>query len=811
MKIISIITLVLLFSLNNFAQKNQIIGIIKDSGTSEILPLATVSIFYKNGKLVQITDKEGKFKFETLESGKAKIQISFVGYEGYFSDFNIQKITDLGEIKLKTDAALLATVKVLGLKPNMVFSLEKMSFDPKLIKTTIGGTAVDVLKNIPSVLINGEGEISVRGSKGFLIMVNGKPSQLDAATILNQIPANSIEKVELITAPGAQYDADGKAGIINIITKKGDLDGFSYAINMSLGASRIQEYSNLNEPKRYNADVSFFYKKNKLDINLGLNYARNDIAGQRDGNVFTIIQNKKTTLPSFGERSFERTNYGVRLGLNYDINLKNNISFGTYYGKKEQFRRADIFYLNNKNVDINTNKTIGQASYFNANLVLKSGEFWVNNIDYNHKFNKNSQVIISSLVEYGNLGGYTNNLNINDKNSELLQQTLNPTEVPLVAFRQKIDYTQKVGEGNLQAGYQYRYQLQKGDFQYLEKIIGTNDFKTLTPFSAKTRVLNTINAFYTQYSMSKAKVDYSLGLRYEQANRSFKSFYYNPEQTKTLRLNNLFPSASILYKINDKNQLKLAYSKRVQRSTNNELNPFPEREHSETLEQGDPNILPEFIDLYELGFNKTLKKGTIFANIYAQNINNLVNRVNSVYNDSILNRIYTNVGRGLAKGVDFGWQQILGSKFKFFVGGNLYQLGIKGNVFGQNINKTNWVYSFTPNFDYSISPKTNIQFALNYLSERITAQGQDSRFFQPNLSLKQKLGKQWSANLQWQNVALGNMQSNHQRITTFGSDFYTTTNYIQEQNIILLNLNYSFNPKNKKPKLPNSEFGEREF
>ncbi len=794
-----------------FAQKVEITGTVIDEITAETLPMAAVTIEISGEKISQLTNNNGQFKFTIDPANNAKMLISYLGYLNYNENISIKNNSNLGKIKLKPDPTLLETVKVLGLKPNMVASIDKMTFETKAMATTLGANATDVLKNIPSVLINAEGEISVRGSKGFLIMVNGKPSQLDAATILNQIPANSIEKVELITAPGAQYDADGKAGIINIITKKGDLDGFSYAINMGLGTPRIQEYINLNEPKRYNADLSFFYKKNKVDVNLGLNYVRNDISGQRDGDVFTIIQNKKTTFPSFGERSFKRKNYGVRLGLNYNINSKNNISFGTYYGKKEQYRRADIFYLNNKNTDINTNKTLGQASYFNSNLVLKSGEFWVNNLDYNHKFAQNSQINISSLIEYGDLGGYTNNLNINIKSSELLQQTLNPTAIPLVAFRQKIDYTQKVGEGNFQAGYQYRYQLQKGDFQYLEKIIGTNDLKIIAPFSSKTRVLNTINAFYSQYSISKTKIDYNVGLRYEQAYRSFKSFYYNPEETKTLRLNNLFPSASILYKLNDKNQLKLAYSKRVQRSTNNELNPFPEREHSETLEQGDPNILPEFIDLYELGFNKTLKKGTVFANVYFQNINNLVNRVNSVYNDSILNRIYTNVGIGLSKGVDYGWQQSIHPKFKLFVGGNVYQLSIKGSVFGQNVNKTNWVYSFTPNFDYAITSKTNVQFALNYLSERITAQGSDSRFFQPNLSLKQKLGKQWSANLQWQNMALGSMKSNHQRITTFGSNFFTTTNYIQEQNIILLNLSYSFNPKNKKAKLPASEFGEREF
>ncbi len=148
------------------------------------------------------------------------------------------------------------------------------------------------------------------------------------------------------------------------------------------------------------------------------------------------------------------------------------------------------------------------------------------------------------------------------------------------------------------------------------------------------------------------------------------------------------------------------------------------------------------------------------------------------------------------------------------MGGNLYNLKIKGALFDQavTVNSQGWVYSINTNFSYQITPSLSTQFNLSYLSARNTAQGEDSRFYQPNFSIKKGfLKNKINLTAQWQNAALGRMNVNQQRITTFGANFYTTTNYIQETNIFLLNLSYSFSPNDKKVKLPNSEFGEREF
>jgi outer membrane receptor protein involved in Fe transport len=255
-------------------------------------------------------------------------------------------------------------------------------------------------------------------------------------------------------------------------------------------------------------------------------------------------------------------------------------------------------------------------------------------------------------------------------------------------------------------------------------------------FTANVSVYNRIHGVYAQYAGTFKKWEFSTGMRYENALREFKDNKGNAP--KVLNLSNIFPSANVLYNVDNSLKLKLSYSKRVQRSTNNELNPYPEREHSETMEQGDPNIRPEFIDVVEVGFTKDLKKVSLYGNVYGQFINDIVNRVNSVYNDTILNRIYTNAGKAQLLGSEIGITYLPVKKVKVFLGGNTYFLKMNGTLFNNSVQVDNngWVYSINTNVSYQISPSFSTQFNMTYLSARNTAQGRDSRFYQPNISLK---------------------------------------------------------------------------
>jgi outer membrane receptor protein involved in Fe transport len=244
------------------------------------------------------------------------------------------------------------------------------------------------------------------------------------------------------------------------------------------------------------------------------------------------------------------------------------------------------------------------------------------------------------------------------------------------------------------------------------------------------------------------------------------------------------------------------------------MNPFPEREHSETLEQGDPTLRPEFIDLAEIGLEKKFKKGNAFsATAYYRNTKNVINRVNTVFNDTILNRIYSNVGGSKEIGLETAVTIKPTKQWDNFIGFNLYYYNLDGRFDNRPVATDAVVYSFNVNSTYEFSDTASLQFTLNYLSERVTAQGEDSRFYTPNLTFQKSFfqGK-LKATLQWQNIDLGLLQTNEQRITTRReNEFFTTTNYIYEVDMITLNLAYIFKNGKNKSRFIDSEFGEREF
>lgn len=794
-----------------------ITGIVVDQETNRPLAFCSVALNKSQDSTLvtgTLTNDAGTYKFDNLSSASYYIEAQYIGYRKKrfsFPALNPGQSPAFQTISLQADPQTLHQVNVQGERQTVENKIDRQVYRADKFIGSQGGTAIDVLKNTPSVTVDSEGGITLRGSSGFLVLVNGKPVQTDPALVLNQIPANSIENVEVITSPSARYDPDGKGGIINITTKTAQTGQRSFSTNVQGGLPSVYTYDNLHKPVRFGADATFSAKSAKWDVTVSANYFRNDIAGRREGDVNTTINNRYTSFPSVGERSFIRYNYTGRASVTYTPNATHSFSAGFYSGFRSQSRRADLIY-NNTKTDRATGDVIGRIAYFNSNVARKSSAITLGNLDYIHTFTNKSALTLSGLFEKADLDGLTTNQNLRLPDRQtVLQNTRNPSENPLNAYRLKADYAVSVGKGKLETGYQYRHQVQKGNFQYLDQNLESEVFVLVPQFSSTTRVINEIHSVYGQYSARAGKLEYIGGLRYEYATRAFTA---GSQTTRNLNLSNLFPTLNLQYPISKTLRAKAGYSKRVQRSTNNELNPFPEREHSETLESGDPNILPEFIDLSEIGLIKDFEKGNVFVTAYNQRIKNVVNRVNSVYNDTILNRIYTNAGLATSWGLEAGTTLNLTKGWQVYAGGNVYRYQIKGSLFNNAVlvNTSSVVYSINANTTFRLSPGFQIQGTLNYLSKRVTAQGEDSRFIVPGISAKKTfLNGKLTATVQWQNMDLGLLGSNRQRITTFGRDFYTTTNYIQETDIFLLNLSYNFNQTSRKARLPASEFGEKEF
>ncbi|WP_439506052.1 TonB-dependent receptor domain-containing protein [Sediminibacterium sp.] len=813
---------VLLINFSSLTAQNAVLkGVVIDNKSRNPIEFASVSILTEVDSSVIagfLTQKNGTFYFSKLSEGKFLLKVVSLGSRTIFLPFTIQQKSQqlhLDSILLSTANDSLGEVIVTGkVNNNFSYKLDKQTFKANQFETARGGTATDILKNLPSVAVNGAGEISVRGSTGFLVLINGKPVLTDAQTILSQLPANTIDGIELITAPSAKYDSDGRSGIINITTKKGVADGFELQANALGGLPSTTDYNNLEKPIRFGGDFTLSFKKDKLDISVGANYNRNDANGSREGDVYTIndVNRTITRFPSIGERSFDRYNYGLRTAINFTPNQSNSINIGFFKSRKYQQRRADLVY--NNSVENSTNGTIiSQFPYFNSNVQNKEGEFLVGSFDYVHTFKSKSKISSSFIYEKANLYGNTFNQNVDLVSKSIpFQLVTNPYQNPIEGYRFKLDYSTSIGAGKFEAGYQFRKDQQDGKFDYA--VTPFFNQPDILKFRGTAKSINNINSVYAQYGGKISKLQYTTGLRFEQANREVVlSSEINPH---LLKMRNLFPSLNLLYTFNNNWNAKAGYSKRIQRNNSFELNPIPEREHSETLEQGDPDLLPQIIDLMEMGINYNFSRGTFFATVYFQDIQNPVQRVNSVYTDTILNRVFTNVNRARLVGIEMGTNIKLTQWYNFYFGANMYNYKIIGglNILGSTsfVNNSNWVFSINQNNSFNLGRNWNLQTNVNYLSARPTAQGEDSRFLSVNSSVKKTiLNGRLSIGLQWQNMSLGFMNTNQQRITTSGKNFYTTTNYIYETDVLLINFGFNINKLTNKPKLPISEISEREF
>ena len=765
-----------------------------------------------------ISKPDGSFILPISANGNFIIEVSFLGYQTIVRDnISVQKNTplDLGVISLQTTQNLLSEVVVDTQRSAIQNKIDRQVYSASEFSIAKGGTGMDIIRNLPSITINSLGEINFRGSSGLVVLVNNKPVQSDINSLLNQIPANSIKNIEIITAPSAQYDAEGKAGIINILTLKNTLQGDYFQVNTLLGAPSIEDYENAHPARRYGVDITYNTVGEKWNFSSGLSFQRNDLSGRREGDVYTIIQDKYTRFPSDGERSFDEINYSGRLTADYQPSDKDIFSLGLYVGKRTKERTADIVYYNNYAI---TDKIDYQFQYYNKNLRIRKSDFVLGSLDYDHSFENSAQLNTSILYEYTLLGGPTTNRNLgHPDNTIIYQDEYNTNENPLFGMRINLDYTFKpLSIGNLKIGYQYRNLDHTGDFIYQRKNNESLLFELVPEFSSEVNLKRSIHSSYFQYDISFEKWNFAAGLRIENMDRnlSLNDKTGQLDESFTMNFTKLFPSASIHYQLKENLSINMAYSKRIERTTTFKMNPFPEREHSETLEQGDPNLHPELIDQVEFGINKKTKKGNSrFFRIYYRSIKDLINRVNTVYNDTILNRIYSNVGNAKVIGRENGGEYNLGKKLKIFYSTSFYYYIIKGSFDDHIINTDDYVYSLNLNSTYNFSNSSFVQLNFNYLSNKITAQGKDSEYYSPNLIFVRRFwDNQLTVSLQWKNIDMGLMNSNEQRITTQREgDFYTTTNYVYEVDMILLSLSYNFKNRKNTTKFIESEFGKREF
>ena len=421
----------------------QLTGEIRAAEDNYPLEYATVALYQSNNKKLitgVLTSKDGRFLIPEIKPGNYYLEASFIGYQINKIELIVvnkkEEKEDLGIIKLvlgngnKLNEVILKTER-----QTVLHKIDRQVFDVKKYQSSVGGNAVDVVKNLPSVSIDGMGEISIRGSKEFTVLMNGKPTQGDASALLAQLPANALESVELITAPSAKYDPEGKAGILNIITRKGAINGTFVQINVRGGFPSIENYETKVAAKRHGIDATFNKRTENWNISLGTSSQRNDTSGRREGDMFIVnsSENKTTFLPSDGERSFDEVTYNGRFHIEYTPNESDTYSLGFFAGQRTKERLADIVYYDNHSISpIGSNNRQYKLAYYNHNLRIRKGDFALGSFDYSHQFENTSKISASILYEYTFLGGPTENDNVGfPDNSIIYQKEYNTNDNPV--------------------------------------------------------------------------------------------------------------------------------------------------------------------------------------------------------------------------------------------------------------------------------------------------------------------------------------------------------------------------------------------
>ncbi|MEI6274998.1 MAG: outer membrane beta-barrel protein [Prolixibacteraceae bacterium] len=855
MKYLFLTTCLFLFGTNLlFAQNGHITGIVTDGISREKIPFATISLLTETNifRAGSVSKSDGSFSFDQLNYGDYKLVVKFMGYK---SD-TIGKVVltrkvsgiNLGHVPIKPISIDVEEVQVQASVRTSVSKIDRQTYRATDFATAKGGTATDLLSKLPSVSVDPNGDISVRGTGDFIVYLNGKPTQIDPAILLGQISMAQIENVEVISVPTARYDSQGKGGIININTKKTGMEGLSVSANGLMGGD---PWSNTTDPysgfklndNRPGGGLNLVYFKDKITLSGGLNYNNRNVNGRRIGDARILVHDGLYRhMIADGQRPEWYENFSANIGVDFRLSKNSSLSGSYFFGTRTEGRSAfyiyDIFYadVNNASVPgIGRNETW----IYNPNTDTRLGQFQNANIDYSHSFTKSSEIKISALYEHSNLKRELNNQNFNFKvltqqiGTKVLEYQQND-DTPLDGYRLSVDYSTQFENGSkLGVGIQPQFVAVKGDFLYDTLDVKSGKFYPYADLENGIDMKRGVYAAYADFSGSTKKFKYIAGLRMEYTDQSvklksadyFSLFEGEKKSTYSDKRFDLFPNLHLEWELTGKDKLSFAGSRRISRPPAKNMAPFLYRRHLEVYEVGDPRLQPEYLLSTEISYDRKIKNHSLTLIGFYRGVNNAIFRVNTVTNENpevyaiareeVLIRSYTNAGNSRSLGAELN-ANIDGGKFgKFFVGGSLYNYSVKGNIFGYQVDNSSLNWSVKTNANLSLTKVLKLALDFNLKSATVTAQGQNDLFYQINTSLgyTPPKWKGWDFSLRMLDMLNSNSEGLDTRaFNKFGKEiFYQETTYYRKGCIVELGLTYSFNKKGKSSSKTDSTFGKDQF
>lgn len=643
-----VLTLFMAIAANqSFAQdpaqgNSRISGIVLDSAAAKGVEFASIALFNAaDNKAVDGTtaDESGKFAIAKVAPGSYKLMISFIGYKDKAVNVKVEKGKDveLGSIRLASSVQNLQEVTITGEKSMVEEKVDRLVFNAEKDITSKGGDASDLLRKVPMLSVDLDGNVSLRGSSNIRVLINNKPSTIIASNVadaLKQIPADMIKSVEVITSPSAKYDAEGSGGIINIITKKNNLQGLTLNIDSGVG----NRGSNLG--------LNGSYRKGKMGFTLGgfgrafYNKATSvlDQTTYSGGNSF--LTNQSSTAKDrglFGQYS---------LGWDYDLGKNQALSAGLRYGTRNFIQKQDL------TINQYENSILNNSSLRKVDRKDLSGTVDFN-IDYIRTFKPQQEWSISTLYSRT---GLTNNFNTDILNetgavgSKLKNENKNEnSEMTL-----QTDYQTPLGKNQmLEFGAKGIFRTVNSDFKYLTAGESGDFVLSATNPSGALNYKQNVAAGYFSYTLStKNKYTFKLGTRYE-----YTGITADMGENKAIDIpayGNLVPSINVSKALSGSTTLKAAYNRRIQRPGIQQLNPNVNLSNPQSISTGNPALSPELTDNFELALSTNIKKTYINASVFARQTNNSITQVRMAV-DTLQGAIvttYENIGKQKAYGAN---------------------------------------------------------------------------------------------------------------------------------------------------------------
>ena len=725
----------------------QLTGKVLDKTSNQPMSYVTVSIHNtKDSTLVNggITDDSGEFKLDGFPLAKRYLlKCSFIGYQTIFKDldFSNSNSIDLGDIFLSTRTKLLNDLEIISSPSTITYEIDKKVINVEQMNTVASQTAVEVLANIPSISIDIDGNVSLRGSPGFTLLIDGRPSAMPSSEALQLIQASNIKDIEIITNPSAKYDAEGTSGIINVILKKNKLEGVSTLINFNgSNAGNGDEYWN------YGSDFLTSINKGDFKYNIGGQFVNRNRFRDIQQTRITTLGDESSKIESDGLHHYFGKNYGLNAAMEYSKNKGDFLNVGVNV-KQRQWNAAANYFFDEYISDSLVNQ------YENRERTLRDFFVFSSSLGYQHLFKANKDHYLSLTSTYNLYDGEENaKTQFFTLSNDFIGGNLNTEVGPSSSVRISLDYQYPFKNNvKLQLGSRADFGF-SGDAQDGYEYTDLTDYIRLDLFSTDVKYVQNVYAGYGILNGEiKEKLGYQFGLRAEYTSR-FIELTDTSFNTAIDRLD-WFPSAHFSYKQNDNNQFMASASRRINRPRSWHLEPFIAWEDPYTVRQGNPDLLPEYIQSYELGYIRKLKKGSFSSELYFRKTNNIRERIQEVYATNVIIKRPVNAGTSQALGLELSLNKAVTKRWSIDAGANLFYFKIKGQLIGSSLNQETFTYRGRLSNSFNLQKDLKVQLITNYVADVVTVQGIDKGYTSIDLAIKKEFfDNKIAGTLQFRNI-----------------------------------------------------------